>query len=58
MLGQVVADEHVKQVGVAAQVRVGQSEQLSVTGRGRVLGSLGEEVRVGREQSSGHQKRS
>ena len=38
MLGEVVAHEHVEQVGIAAQVRVGQCDQLSVTGRGRVLG--------------------
>ena len=38
MLGEVVADEHVEQVRVAAQVCLGQRDQLSVAGRRRVLG--------------------
>jgi hypothetical protein len=57
MLGEMVSDEYVEQVGVAAQVRLRQCDQLSVTGRGRVLGSSSQDVEVGREQGSGHQKR-
>lgn len=52
-----VADEHVKQVGVAAQVRLGQCDQLSVTGRSRVLGGSGEELEVTGKERGGHQKR-
>ncbi|MGA9747981.1 MAG: hypothetical protein WBQ50_11050 [Nocardioides sp.] len=51
-----VADEHVKQVGVAAQVSVGQGDQLSVPGRSRVLGGSGEELAVAGQQCGSHQK--
>ena len=54
MLGEVVADEHVEQVGVAAQVRLGQRDQLAVAGRGRVLGRLG---RGGRGRRPGGRRR-
>ena len=57
MLGKVVADEHVEQVGVSAQVRLGQGDQLSVTGRGRVLGGSGEGVEVAGQERGGHQQR-
>jgi hypothetical protein len=57
MLGEVVTDEHVKQVGVAAQVRLGQCDQLSVPGRGREPGGSGQELRVAGQQRGGHQER-
>ena len=57
MLGEVVADEHVEQVRVAAQVSLGQRDQLSVTGRRRVLGRSGEEVEVTGQDRGGHQER-
>lgn len=43
MVGKVVAGEGVEQVGVVVQVSGGNSDQLSVPGRGGVLGRSGEE---------------
>lgn len=57
MLGEVVADEHEEQVGVAAQVRLGQCDQLSVTGGARMLGGSGKEVEVPGQEGGSHQKR-
>ena len=34
VIGEVVADQDVQQVGVAAQMRVGESDQLTLTNRG------------------------
>jgi hypothetical protein len=56
MLGEVVADEHVEQVRVAAQVSVRKSDQLSVTGRGRVLGRPGEELHPAGQDRGGDQE--
>ena len=56
MLGEVVADEHVEQVRVTAQVSLGQRDQLSVTGRRCVLGRRGEEVEVIGQDRGGHQE--
>jgi len=56
VLAEVVADEHVEQVGVAAEVSVGQRDQLSVTGGGRVLGGTGEEFEVVGQQGRGHEQ--
>jgi hypothetical protein len=35
VLGQVVADQDVEQIGVAAQMRIGQGDQLTLAGRDR-----------------------
>ena len=52
-----LADEYVEQVVVAAQVCLGQCDQLPVTGRGRVLERSREHVEVAREEGGGHQQR-
>ena len=58
MLGEVVADEAVEQVGVATQVRVGENDQLAFTGADgerhcavEVVGVAGEHCR--RDQDGG-----
>ena len=45
VVGQVVADQGVEQVGVVVQVRGGNRDELSVPGRGGVLRCPGEEPR-------------
>jgi hypothetical protein len=57
VVGEVVADERVEQLSVAAQVRVGQHDELPVTGRGRVPGRSGEVVEVAADERGGHEER-
>lgn len=57
MFRKVVADEHVEQVGVSAQVRLGQRDQLSVTGSGRVLGGSGQGFEIAGQERGGHEQR-
>ena len=56
MLGQVVPHECVEQVRVAAQVRLGEADQLSVPGRGGAAAGVGQQPGVGREESGRDQK--
>ena len=57
MLGEVVADKHVEQIGIAAQVRIGQRDQLPVSGRGGVPGGPGHKVDVPHQERGGHEDR-
>ena len=56
MLGQVVPHECVEQVRVAAQVRLGEPDQLPVPGRGGAAAGVGQQPGVGREETGRDQK--
>ena len=56
MLREVVAHEHVEKVSVAAQVRVGQCDQLTVAGGRSVSGGWGQEAEVPGHECSGHEE--
>lgn len=57
MLREVVADEHVEQIGVPAEVRHSQGDQLAVPGHGGVGGGSAEVFRFSGQQGGGYEQR-
>jgi len=56
VFGEVVAHEHVEQVGVTAEVGIGERDQLSVPGRRGVLGRPDEERPLVADECGGHEQ--
>jgi len=56
MLGEVVANKHVEQIGIPTQVRVGQCDQLTLAGGRSVSGGWSQEAEVPGHECSGHEK--
>ena len=56
MLGEVVPHEYVEQVGVTAEVCIGERDQLTVAGRRGVLGRPDEERRLLVDERGGYEQ--
>ncbi len=56
MLGEVVANKHVEQNGIPAQVRVGQCDQLTLAGGRSVSGGWSQEAEVPGHECSGYEE--
>ena len=57
MLGEVIADEHVEQVGVAAQMSLCEGDELPVAGGGGVGSGTRQVVKIVGQEGGGHQQR-